>query len=59
MCRALGVPLVVDAAQALRAPRLRGIGADAVYSSSRKWTAGPRGVGMLRRPDRGLAAPTQ
>ncbi|WP_242657585.1 ergothioneine biosynthesis PLP-dependent enzyme EgtE [Mycobacterium intracellulare] len=46
LCRELGLPLVVDAAQALGqvdcAP-----GADATYSSSRKWIAGPRGVGML------------
>jgi hercynylcysteine S-oxide lyase len=46
LCAELGVPLVVDAAQALGhvdcAP-----GADAIYASSRKWIAGPRGVGVL------------
>jgi pyridoxal 5-phosphate dependent beta-lyase len=50
-CRHLAVPLVVDAAQALghidcSAP------VDAIYSSSRKWLAGPRGVGVLAiRPE--------
>ena len=46
VCRGLGVPLVVDAAQALGHLDCA-VGADAVYSSSRKWMAGPRGVGML------------
>lgn len=46
VCRDLGVPLVVDAAQALGHVDCL-IDADAVYSSSRKWMAGPRGVGML------------
>lgn len=46
LCRAHGVAVVVDAAQALGqldcdAP------VDAIYSSSRKWLAGPRGVGVL------------
>jgi pyridoxal 5-phosphate dependent beta-lyase len=45
-CRVLGVPLVVDAAQALGHLDCA-VGADAVYASSRKWLAGPRGVGML------------
>ncbi|RDH77540.1 ergothioneine biosynthesis PLP-dependent enzyme EgtE [Mycolicibacterium moriokaense] len=45
-CRGLGVPLVIDAAQALGHMDCA-VGADAVYSSSRKWIAGPRGVGML------------
>jgi pyridoxal 5-phosphate dependent beta-lyase len=45
-CRAAGVPLVVDAAQALGHLDCH-VGADAVYSSSRKWLAGPRGVGVL------------
>jgi hercynylcysteine S-oxide lyase len=46
LCRANEVPLIVDAAQ--------GLGhvdcvadADAVYGTSRKWLAGPRGVGVL------------
>ena len=60
-CRTHGVPLIVDAAQAFAHLDCTGIGADAVYSSSRKWTAGPRGVGVLAaRPglltDRTLAA---
>ena len=51
VCRGLGIPLVVDAAQALGHIDCV-IGADAVYSSSRKWIAGPRGVGMLAiKPD--------
>jgi pyridoxal 5-phosphate dependent beta-lyase len=47
VCRANGIPLIVDAAQAFAHLDCVGIGADAVYSSSRKWTAGPRGVGVL------------
>ena len=51
MCRELGVPLVVDAAQALGHLDCA-VGADAIYSSSRKWMAGPRGVGVLAiRPE--------
>jgi len=46
VCRALAVPLVLDAAQAFGQLDCA-IGADAVYSSSRKWLAGPRGVGFL------------
>jgi pyridoxal 5-phosphate dependent beta-lyase len=46
VCRDLGVPLVVDAAQALGHLDCA-VGAAAIYSSSRKWIAGPRGVGML------------
>jgi pyridoxal 5-phosphate dependent beta-lyase len=46
VCRGLGVPLVVDAAQALGHIDCA-VGADAIYSSSRKWLAGPRGVGVL------------
>jgi hercynylcysteine S-oxide lyase len=46
VCRDLGVPLVVDAAQALGHLDCA-VGAAAVYSSSRKWLAGPRGVGVL------------
>ncbi|AFM19522.1 selenocysteine lyase [Mycolicibacterium chubuense NBB4] len=46
-CRAHGIPLIVDAAQGFAHLDCSAIGADAVYSSSRKWTAGPRGVGML------------
>lgn len=46
VCRDVGVPLVVDAAQALGQVDCV-VDADAVYSSSRKWLAGPRGVGVL------------
>ena len=54
VCRGLGVPLVIDAAQALGHLDCA-VDTDAIYSSSRKWMAGPRGVGVLAiRP--GLAA---
>jgi len=46
LCRAAGVPLWVDAAQALGHVDTA-TGADAVYATSRKWLAGPRGVGIL------------
>lgn len=46
LCRELGLPLVVDAAQALGQVDCA-VGADVTYCSSRKWIAGPRGVGML------------
>lgn len=46
LCRELELPLVVDAAQALGQVDCA-VGADVVYSSSRKWMAGPRGVGAL------------
>ena len=46
VCRDLGLPIVVDAAQALGQVDCS-VGADAVYASSRKWLAGPRGVGVL------------
>ncbi len=46
VCRGLGVPMVIDAAQAFGHIDCV-VGADAIYSSSRKWMAGPRGVGML------------
>jgi hercynylcysteine S-oxide lyase len=50
-CRAEGVPLVVDAAQALGHIDCK-VAPDAIYSSSRKWLAGPRGVGVLAiRPE--------
>jgi pyridoxal 5-phosphate dependent beta-lyase len=51
VCRDLGLPLVVDAAQAMGHLDCA-VGAAAIYSSSRKWIAGPRGVGFLAiRPD--------
>ncbi|ORB11850.1 ergothioneine biosynthesis PLP-dependent enzyme EgtE [Mycobacterium noviomagense] len=46
LCAELGLPLVVDAAQALGHVDCA-VGADAMYASSRKWIAGPRGVGAL------------
>ncbi|GAB3319862.1 ergothioneine biosynthesis PLP-dependent enzyme EgtE [Geodermatophilus aquaeductus] len=46
LCRAHGVPLVLDAAQSLGHVDVD-LGADVVYSTSRKWLAGPRGVGFL------------
>lgn len=46
LSRAAGVPVVVDAAQALGHVDCT-YGADAMYSPSRKWLAGPRGVGVL------------
>ncbi len=46
LCRELGLPLVVDAAQALGHIDCA-VGADVMYSSSRKWIAGPRGVGAM------------
>ena len=46
LCRAAGVPLWVDAAQALGHVEVA-CGADAVYATSRKWLTGPRGVGLL------------
>ena len=45
-CRAAGVPLWVDAAQALGHVDAS-TGADAVYATSRKWLCGPRGVGIV------------
>jgi pyridoxal 5-phosphate dependent beta-lyase len=51
LCGQLGLPLVVDAAQALGQVDCA-VGADVTYSSSRKWIAGPRGVGVLAvKPD--------
>ncbi len=47
LCAGLGLPLVVDAAQALGQIDCAVEGVDAVYASSRKWLAGPRGVGAL------------
>lgn len=51
LCRDLKLPLVVDAAQALGHLDCA-VAPDAVYSASRKWLAGPRGVGVLAmRPE--------
>jgi pyridoxal 5-phosphate dependent beta-lyase len=46
LCREAGVPLVLDAAQSLGHVDTD-LDADVVYSTSRKWLAGPRGVGVL------------
>jgi pyridoxal 5-phosphate dependent beta-lyase len=46
VCRELELPLAVDAAQALGHLDCA-VSPDAIYSSSRKWLAGPRGVGVL------------
>jgi pyridoxal 5-phosphate dependent beta-lyase len=46
LCRAAGVPLWVDAAQALGHVDTA-CGADAIYATGRKWLTGPRGVGVL------------
>jgi pyridoxal 5-phosphate dependent beta-lyase len=46
LCRELGLALVVDAAQALGQVDCA-VGAGVTYASSRKWIAGPRGVGFL------------
>jgi Aminotransferase class-V len=46
LCGELGLPLVVEAAQALGQVDCAA-GADVTYASSRKWIAGPRGVGVL------------
>jgi pyridoxal 5-phosphate dependent beta-lyase len=51
LCREAGVPLWVDAAQALCHADTAS-GADAQYATSRKWLAGPRGVGMLTVAER-------
>jgi hercynylcysteine S-oxide lyase len=51
LCRGAGVPLWVDAAQALGHVDTA-CGADVVYATSRKWLTGPRGVGVL-----GIAEP--
>jgi pyridoxal 5-phosphate dependent beta-lyase len=46
ICRAAGVPVWVDAAQALGHVDAA-CGADAIYATSRKWLCGPRGVGII------------
>lgn len=57
LCRAAGVPLWVDVAQALGHVDTA-TGADALYGTSRKWLTGPRGVGVLAvAPHAPLAIP--
>ena len=51
VCAEAGVPLWVDAAQAIGHVDTA-CGADAVYATSRKWLTGPRGVGVLAVADR-------
>jgi pyridoxal 5-phosphate dependent beta-lyase len=51
LCHAAGVPLWVDACQALGHVDTAA-GADVLYSTSRKWLAGPRGVGLLAVAER-------
>lgn len=51
LCRAAGVPLWVDAAQALGHVDTAS-GADVLYATSRKWLTGPRGVGILAVAER-------
>ena len=54
LARAAGVPVWVDAAQALGhvdTAQATG-GADAVYANSRKWLNGPRGVGVVAVAER-------
>jgi pyridoxal 5-phosphate dependent beta-lyase len=46
LCGRHGVPMVLDAAQALGQIDCV-VDADAIYAPSRKWLAGPRGVGVL------------
>jgi hercynylcysteine S-oxide lyase len=46
LCRAAGVPFVLDVAQALGHVDCD-LGADVAYAPARKWLAGPRGVGFL------------
>jgi pyridoxal 5-phosphate dependent beta-lyase len=46
VCRDMELPLVIDAAQALGHLDCA-VTPSAIYSSSRKWVAGPRGVGFL------------
>ena len=46
VCRELNLPLVIDAAQALGHLDCA-VAPAAIYGSSRKWLAGPRGVGFL------------
>jgi len=50
VCRAAELPVIVDAAQAFGHVDLTtasDTGADIVYGTSRKWLAGPRGVGFV------------
>lgn len=60
MCTAAGALFVLDVAQSLGHVDCTGIGADAYVGTSRKWLAGPRGVGFAVVPsaaDQRLDAP--
>ncbi|NBE94440.1 ergothioneine biosynthesis PLP-dependent enzyme EgtE [Nonomuraea sp. KC401] len=50
LCRAAGVPLVLDACQSFGHTDVGGVGATAYVGTSRKWLAGPRGTGFLIVP---------
>ncbi|MBF8193833.1 aminotransferase class V-fold PLP-dependent enzyme, partial [Nonomuraea sp. K274] len=50
LCRAARVPFVLDVCQSLGHVDVRGTGATAYVGTSRKWLAGPRGVGFLITP---------
>ncbi|MGP4103707.1 ergothioneine biosynthesis PLP-dependent enzyme EgtE [Nonomuraea sp. KM90] len=50
LCRRAGVPFVLDVCQSLGHVEVRGTGAGAYVGTSRKWLAGPRGVGFLITP---------
>lgn len=50
LCRAAGVPLILDVCQSLGHVDTGGTGATAYVGTSRKWLAGPRGVGFLIVP---------
>jgi pyridoxal 5-phosphate dependent beta-lyase len=50
LCRDAGVPLVLDVCQSLGHVDTSGVGAAAYVGTSRKWLAGPRGVGFVIVP---------
>ncbi|MEO3854844.1 ergothioneine biosynthesis PLP-dependent enzyme EgtE [Acrocarpospora sp. B8E8] len=62
LCRAAGVPLVLDVCQSLGQVDVAGVDATAYVGTSRKWLAGPRGAGFLIVPgltaEMDAAAPT-
>ncbi|MGP3960694.1 ergothioneine biosynthesis PLP-dependent enzyme EgtE [Nonomuraea sp. 3N208] len=62
LCRAAGVALVLDICQSVGQVRVGDVGATAYVGTSRKWLAGPRGVGFLivpgLTPEMDAAAPT-
>ncbi|WP_223166788.1 aminotransferase class V-fold PLP-dependent enzyme [Nonomuraea sp. SYSU D8015] len=62
LCRAAGVSLVLDVCQSLGQVDVTGVGATAYVGTSRKWLAGPRGVGFLivpgLTPEMDAAVPT-